>query len=107
MDKLNKYNFISGGYIFDLLDREALQIINDRFPETKDQQIYTYTGFINYEKQLCNTDNIKYRLVYVNYSEIDELYEVFIDLLDGDTQIARGEFEFKKAHHNYCETKDK
>ena len=41
MNKLNKYGFISGGWLYDMMDRKALTTLNRVFPLTKDQQIYT------------------------------------------------------------------
>ena len=100
MDKTNKYGFISGGYIFDLLDRKALEAINEAYPKTKDQQIYTKVGSIVYKKQLCNTENIKTNTEYI-FKKNDE-YFVCIVLEQNDTRIADVMFTFARADHNYC-----
>lgn len=104
MKDTNKYGFISGGYIFDLLDRKALEAINKKFPYTKDTQLYTSTGNIHYEKQLCDTKNIETKpLVY----DFNDYYSVIIELWQHNTLIASATFLFEFAKHNYCETKGK
>lgn len=105
MKNTNKYNFISGGYIFDLLDRKALEAINETYPETKDQQIYTTYGSIVYKKQLCNTENIKTNTEYI-VKKNDE-YFVCVVLEQNDVRIADVIFTFARADHNYCEIRDK
>ena len=51
MKKTNKFGFISGGYIFDQLDRLALSLV-----ESKSKEKYNFTrwGFCLFDKQLCN-----------------------------------------------------
>ena len=105
MKNTNKYGFISGGYIFDLLDRKALEAINEAYPETKDQQIYTKVGSIVYKKQLCNTENIKTNTEYI-FKKNDE-YFVCVVLEQNDTRIADVTFTFARADHNYCEIRKK
>lgn len=100
----NKHGFISGGYIFDLLDRKALEEINKAHPETKGQQIYTKYGSVVYKKQLCNTENIKTNVEYI-FEKNDE-YFICVCLEQNDTQIADAIFTFSQADHNYCETKE-
>ena len=101
MKNTNKYGFISGGYIFDLLDRTALQAINEKYPETANQQVYTASADIRYFKQLCNTDNIDFFIFDCCYR--DNGYGVFLELHQNDTIIATADFDFAVAKHNYCE----
>lgn len=104
MQRRNKYGFISGGCIFDWLDRAALCAINDAYPETKDQQIYTSLARIDYYKQLCNDDDDVTRVVRVVDNPHDGEYFVIIDMKYYTTVVASAEFVFKRAKHNYCET---
>lgn len=103
MNKLNKYNFISGGYIFDLLDRTALEKLNMCYRETETQQIYTKESAITYHKQLCDLSDIRVRLRYATFDGKE--YRVGLSLLQGKTKIAHARFVFVQAKHNYCERK--
>lgn len=99
--KFNKYGFVSGGYIADIMDRLALRKINERFPETQNQQIYTSKAKISYYKQLCNTDGMAADLGCADISR--DTYIVACDLYDHNgVMVASGEFEFVKATHNFC-----
>lgn len=103
MDKTNKYGFISGGYIFDLLDRTALQAINEKYPETANQQVYTASADINYSKQLCNLEYITPIVIMCFYSQAKHKFVVICRLYQNETEIADACFEFAIAEHNYCE----
>lgn len=103
MNKLNKYNFISGGYIFDLLDRTALEKLNMCYKETETQQIYTKESTITYHKQLCDLSDVRFRLRYATFDGKE--YRVGLSLLQGKTKIAHARFVFVQAKHNYCERK--
>lgn len=100
-DKFNKYGFVSGGYIADLMDRLALRKINESFPETKDQQIYTASARITYHKQLCDTVGVASD---TGCTQLDSAtYLASCDLYDHNgVMIASGEFDFVKATHNFC-----
>lgn len=106
MKQLNKYGFVSGGCIFDLLDRAALEKLNLCYPETETQQIYTKESTITYHKQLCDTTNIHCRMVCAIFDAITKEYRVGISLMQGKTKIAHARFIFVQAKHNYCETKE-
>jgi acyl-coenzyme A thioesterase PaaI-like protein len=105
MNKTNKYGFVSGGYIFDLLDRAALEKLNLCYPETETQQIYTKESTITYHKQLCDTTDIHCRMVYAIFDAITKEYRVGISLMQDKTKIAHARFIFVRADHNYCERK--
>lgn len=103
MKNTNKYGFISGGYIFDLLDRTALEKLNLCYPETETQQIYTKESTITYHKQLCDLSDVRFRLRYATFDGKE--YRVGLSLLQGKTKIAHARFVFVQAKHNYCERK--
>ena len=105
MDKLNKYNFVSGGWLFDQMDRKALATLNRVFPITKDQQVYTASASVEYYKQVCDDKDLMIIVPFVNDDEPDAYY-VPVDVYYGTTFAAHARFIFKKANHNYCETKD-
>lgn len=105
MQELNKYGFVSGGYIFDLLDRAALAAINKYEPITKDQQVYTKSAKIYYLKQVCDDTKIKTSTHVLFHKKPDE-YLVEIHLLINKEVVTKAIFIFKKAKHNYCKTKE-
>lgn len=104
MRKTNKYNFISGGYIFDLLDRAALDYINRYYPDTESQQVYTAWCEVNFNKQLCSTRGITVKTDRIEQRIIGEWWIVDNSLWQGETVIAHAQFWFRKAKKNYCET---
>ena len=105
MNKLNKYNFISGGYIFDRLDRAALDAVNQKF-HNADKLIFTRTAEIDYRKQLCNLRGVKTIVDFVEYDTAQRQYVVGVKLRQIDTDIAYGTFYFKQAFKNFCEIKN-
>lgn len=106
MKKLNKYGFVSGGCIFDLLDRAALAEINTRYPETADQQIYTAWCEIDFCKQLCDTKGIRIETDMIQQST-PGFWVIENTLYQGDTTIAFGAFKFVRADKNFCEIRNK
>lgn len=100
MKSLNKYGFVSGGYIVDKMDRVALTAINTEFPDTKNDLWFTSDCSVEFLKQLCNTDNIRYAVSL----DRDSLYciDAKVKLLQGDTEIAKGYFTFVHADKNFC-----
>lgn len=105
MNKLNKYGFVSGGWLYDLMDRKALTTLNRVFPLTKDQQIYTAQANVEYFKQVCDDKNLMMIVPFVN-DETPNTYYVPVDVYYGTTFAAHATFIFKKANQNYCETKE-
>lgn len=102
MKDRNEYNFYSGGYIFDRLDRAALRFVRQAYPELEGKQVYTSWSEINFHKQLCTLNNSK---VHLESTEtINSTYEVQVYLTVPGHRIASATFWFKEAKHNYCET---
>ena len=102
MKKLNKYNFISGGYIFDLLDRAALQAVNDKFGNGN-KLVFTRNAEIDYRKQLCDLRGVKTIVDFVEFDSARRVYCVGVRVRQVATDIAYGTFYFKMAYKNYCE----
>lgn len=104
---VNKYGFISGGCIADMLDREALFYVNKCFPETADMQLYTAVLNVSYKKQLCAVDGVRFISDHRVLSRADQLFEitVLIELWQDDTLIADALVRFKQSQRNYCENK--
>jgi hypothetical protein len=104
MKNTNKYGFVSGARIFDILDRAALGEINNRYPETTDQQIYTAWCEIDFCKQLCDTKDIRVETDMIQQS-MPGFWLIENTLYQGDTTIAFGAFKFVRADKNFCEIK--
>ena len=106
MQDLNKYGFYSGGYIADLLDRRALEAVNDNYPSTVHKQLYTSHCEIRFLKQLCTkkcTPVLRWVIPRCGVDRRRE-YVVNIELFDANwVQVAGAEFTFKIAKRNYCE----
>ncbi len=105
MKNTNKYGFISGGYIADILDRTALIAVNVRF-NNADKLIFTKQAEIDYRKQLCDLRGIKVVVDFVKYDRQRRMYVCGVKLQQIDTDIAYGTFYFKQAFKNFCEIKN-
>lgn len=104
---VNKYGFISGGCIADMLDREALHHVNKCFPDTMDMQLYTAVLNVSYKKQLCAVNGMLFRSDHRVLSRADQPFEitVLIELWQDNTLIADALVRFKQSQRNYCESK--
>jgi hypothetical protein len=105
MKNTNKYGFISGGYIADILDRAALEAVNQKF-HNADKLIFTRTAELDYRKQLCNLRSVKTIVDFVEYDTAHRQYVAGVKLRQIDTDIAYGTFYFKQAFKNFCEIKN-
>ncbi|MBO4726086.1 MAG: hypothetical protein J5598_00605 [Clostridia bacterium] len=104
----NKYGFISGGYIADMLDRQALLHINNIYPDTREKQLYTKTADIEYIHQLCNLKNIYFNIKSeCSYRKDGRLEaETHIILYQNEEIMAEADFAFVEAKVNQCKTKE-
>ena len=105
MEERNKYGFVSGGWIFDYMDRKALYVLNKVVKNTANRNFYTASAKIDFKQQLCNTDNLMFdffvmieskRCVKVGCS----LWQNAKDL------IAKADFVFVEAKENKCKIKE-
>lgn len=99
----NKYGFYSGGFITDMLDKIALRAINEKYPQTKRELWFTSSATVDFKKQLCDLKKLTH---LVDAIETAGIIYTCAALYQEKTLIAIGNFTFKKAKHNYCETKD-
>lgn len=105
MKNINKYGFYSGGYIADRIDRYALRMLNNSYPETKNELWFTRACDITYKKQLCDTDATYLRTIAFN--KMNDSTTVGVELVQGDTLIAIGYVVFAKAKGDFCKIKKK
>lgn len=103
IEKQNIDNFISGGYIYDQLDRFAQGLIIC----TLSEHTYEFTrwGFITYLKQLCADD------FYIGYNwkfKLGRRYFCKVYAKDRNgVKIASAIFCFIGTEKNYCNLKNK
>lgn len=105
MKKFNKYGFVSGGYIADKMDREALGALNKEYPVTKKELWFTADCHIEFYKQLCSTKKIRFNAFVMAFFAWQTSVDIEITLFQENAQIATGWFTFTKARHNFCKTK--
>jgi len=105
MIETNKYGFVSGGWLYDQMDRKALFTLNRVFPVTKDQQIYTSHAKVEYFKQVCDDKDLLMVVPFVDDQAPNE-YIVPVDVYYGTTLAAHALFTFKKAKRNFCAIKE-
>lgn len=110
MQDKNKYGFISGGAIFDMLDRAALEYINKTWPATTKENWFTKRSVIHFNLQVCSMDNME---IVVQKTGKDKKYEetfghdnrkVVVALVDSINKRihAVAGFFFVKANKNHC-----
>ena len=104
MKETNAYGMYSGGYIFDQLDRAALQYVKDKTQMSeKDVLVTMAVDELKFKRQLCDNSNITVRCdKFETINLYSTLYTCYAELLDGDGMvIASGNFVFTTAT-NHC-----
>lgn len=105
MKNKNKYGFYSGGYIFDRIDRYALRMLNNSYPETKDELWFTEACEVNFLKQMCDNDSTYLRTT--TFQKFNDSATIGVELVQGKTTLAIGYVVFKRAKGDYCKIKYK
>ena len=104
MKTTNKYGFVSGGWIFDYMDRKALYAMNCAVKETRDKNFYTASAKIKFLNQLCDTKDITLNIGVFIKDRRRILVVVSMWKVRGEI-IAKAEFLFVEAKQNKCEIK--
>lgn len=107
MEKLNKYGFVSGGWIFDYMDRAALKCLNASYPETCNENIYTAAAHVSFLSQVCDTSCISAEIKIIPCGKWRKSYTVLVYLRQGNIRRAEANFLFVKAKENKCKIKDR
>lgn len=108
MQETNDYGMYSGGYIFDQMDRAALQYIraNAGLPDTA-VLVTMSADNVRFRRQLCDKYNVTVHCV--KFGEIklfSTLYTCFAEVINNKGEVvAEADFTFTLAT-NHCETKD-
>lgn len=105
MKNTNKYGFYSGGYIFDRIDRYALRMLNNSYPETKNEPWFTEFCEVNFLRQMCDTSATFLRTT--TFQKFDDSATIGAELVQGKTVLAIGYVGFKRAKKDYCKLKQK
>lgn len=89
---------VSGGYIFDQMDRFAHDYLKKELKT--DKFLFTTKADITFYRQICNWDNIKLD-AYSLYGGV-----VIVKAIDeNSTYYALAKFIFVEKDHAYCDTK--
>lgn len=106
MKKLNNMGFVSGGYIFDILDRFAQIAIRTDYP-----YVMTEKAEIQFLKQCCDPNDLgvvvkchKNIMVVRNRWAVEVMA---VSIGTPSTIYATAKFTFVGKTHSYCETKEK
>ena len=103
MNPYNKYGFISGGAIFDTMDRAALRMLNTGWPETDKENWFTASAEISFLRQAC--PGTKIRCLGNSVKDGDTVYVGMAAYAD-EILVAQCAFKFKKATHDFCKIKE-
>lgn len=101
MDIKNINDFVSGGYIYDQLDRFAQKLVMEK---SDSKYNFTYWAFIKYPKQLCQPD---YYIGFNWCKKINKriyIAKVYAKDRNG-VKVAWAIFCFVGTSKNYCELK--
>lgn len=104
MNQYNKYGFISGGALFDAMDRAALRLLNTEYPETDKENWFTASAETSFLRQACPGTKITCAGSLCNKND-DAIYITMAAYADG-THVATSVFVFKKARHDFCRIRE-
>lgn len=104
MNPYNKYGFVSGGAIFDAMDRAALRLLNTGWPETDKENWFTASAEISFLRQA--NPGTKIRCLSLNCVKDGDTVYVDMCAYADETLVAQCAFNFKKATHDFCKIKE-
>lgn len=101
LNQYNKYGFISGGALFDMLDRFALRKINSEYPETDSQNWFTASAEVSFFKQAC--PGVSLQLITNYIDKKDNIIYIDVEARNEENLvICNCCFSFKLAKKNFC-----
>lgn len=104
MNQHNKYGFISGGALFDAMDRAALRMLNTEYPETDKENWFTASAETSFLRQAC--PGTKIRCLGSNCAKDGDTVYVDMCAYADETLVANCAFVFKKARHDFCKLQE-
>lgn len=108
MEEKNMYNMYSGGYIFDQMDRAALEYIRINAKLSDNAVVVTQAvDGLRFKRQLCDKYNVTVRCFDFHKIELFSiLYTCKAEVINNKGEIvAEADFAFTEAT-NHCETKE-
>ena len=96
---------VSGGFIFDQMDRFAHDYLKNKYKVKG--FLLTSVANVFYAKQICNWDSVNIVALNYYYNENDATYWILINAVDkkNDTVYTSAYIEFVEKDHAYCDTK--
>lgn len=104
MKQFNIYKFVSGGYIFDLMDRKAQEYAIYLNGNNNDY-LMTKSAEVEYLRQCCDKKDLRVSTGYSKRNNDEYSINVWATSLDGITVYAHARFVFVAKTHNFCELK--
>ena len=111
VSKENSNHCVSGGFIFDHMDRLAHDYLCNEYG--KDKFYFTKDAKIVFAKQVCNWDDVELRIgdlvkrtFYPVLTPVEYTIQVLaLSKVTKDTIYANAVFTFVEKDHAYCDTK--
>lgn len=103
VSKENSNHCVSGGFIFDQMDRFAHDKIKKRY-RIKKGFLFTRNSDVMFLKQICDWNEMKLK---IDYGSKKPYYFVLVSVKDKrrGRLFAKAFFTFEKKDHAYCDTK--
>lgn len=103
MKETNDYGMYSGGYIFDQMDRAALQYVKHEAGLPDDAVVVTMAAYVQFKRQLCDKYNMAIRCFDFHETKLySTLYTCKTEILANMGKvIAEASFTFTPAT-NHC-----
>lgn len=96
---------ISGGFIFDQMDRFAYHYLKRKYKIKN--YLFTKSVIVEYEKQVCDWNSMRIFVVFCEKILGSNDYRIRLELFEPetDTTYAYADFIFVEKDHAYCDTK--
>lgn len=107
ISKENGNNCVSGGYIFDRMDRFAYHYLKRKYKIKN--CLFTKSVIVEYRKQVCDWNSTRIFVVFCKKTQGLYDYRIKLELYEPETGMlyARANFTFVEKDHAYCDTKGK
>lgn len=103
MKETNIYGMVSGGYLFDIMDRYAQKLIIDT---VNDQTKFalTHGAVCTYQRQCCDSEDIVLSHSEISYDNISKRYHVavYAESKESGEQYANCTFSFSVKNTIHC-----
>lgn len=93
---------VSGGFIFDQMDRFAHDYIKDMF--NVKGFLFTKNANVVFVQQICDWEKVKL-FVSLADKEMDHNYCVIVNAIIDGVKMAFAKIQFVEKDHAYCDTK--